>query len=638
MWIKKLRLHNWMSFRGEMVLDLEPKIYALSARHVKDPGRSNFLGKSALLEAIFFALTGKLNPDRHLGADGWVSDGEKEGAVSIVFNDGKEIRRERKKTTQIYFDKAKGDEAQALIDGFVGLTPEDFLATCYFQQRQMARLVLADPGERMKYVRAWFQLEPLERGEEMLRDEAARLAAEIEQCNASIRSTTEVEAREGTLEGLKEVLLQLERDLEIVIDREARLTTLVRENDDRMRAKGRVKEHEEIKREIAELETQMEQMASHTAAMMLTEAREVATKAHTKFSDVHRQLEQKKKLSLKQFDGHCPVGEMKCPVTKELNSQTAHNAKLVTEVEKELAVAREDLDDAKSSERSADLKMQSVERIRTRIEELQNREVKLSILISEVDPIPPADPEDLQARLSRASQQVGDKRSAFRLRQEGLGLVENARAQREKYTAKKEGYEKQLQTHREAIVIFGKQGAQRRVAEPALREIQNGGNAMLQECSIPLDFEISWSREGAGPAKTCDACGSPFPASRAVKECSRCKTPRGQLLVNKLDLILSEQSGAAEDLIGASIQFAASAWLRRRRGSFWSTALLDEPAGQLDETHRAAFASHLAALLGTRYGFEQAIVTAHHRSFLDVLPGKIEILHDGKRATARVVI
>jgi DNA repair exonuclease SbcCD ATPase subunit len=636
MWIKRLIIHNWMSFRGETVLDLEPEVYGLHARHTKDPGRSNFLGKSALLESIYFALTGKLNPDRHLGADGWVSDGEKEGSVTVIFNNGSVLRRERKKTTQIYFDKAKGDEAQQLVDQRIGLTPDDFLATCYFQQRQMARLVLADPGERMRYVRAWFQLEPLERAEDILRDEASRLVSEIEQCNGTIRNLKEVETREGRLETLTTTIQTTEKELALLVDREERLSALVQQNERLIRIQEQIHEREQVRSELRESEPKVggwEEVQSQ-----LVKLRGDTTRARVAHSDAHRRLDQKRRLSLKQFDGHCPVAEMKCPVTKELNAQTSRNAKLVTEAEEELEVERAKLSQKEKTEAKVETAMQEIDRIRLRVEELQKRDAKLSLAIQEEKEMGQVmDRADLQARLSRTSQQVGEKRTELRRAQEGLGLVTRALSKAIEYKAKLDAYEKELQTHREAIVIFGKQGAQRRVAEPALREIQNGGNAMLRECSIPLDFEISWSREGAGPAKVCDSCGQPFPASRQVKECSRCKTPRGQLLVNKLDLILSEQSGAAEDLIGAAIQLAASAWLRRRRGSVWSTALLDEPAGQLDETHRAAFAAHLSALLGTRYGFEQAIVTAHHRSFLEALPGRIEIVHDGKRASAKVV-
>jgi hypothetical protein len=100
-----------------------------------------------------------------------------------------------------------------------------------------------------------------------------------------------------------------------------------------------------------------------------------------------------------------------------------------------------------------------------------------------------------------------------------------------------------------------------------------------------------WSREGDDLATVCEACGTAFPKSRKVKECARYGGARGPNLIEKLELDLSDRSGAAEDLVGGAMQFAAAAWLRRERGVAWSTAFLDEPFGSLDEAHRRGLAS-----------------------------------------------
>ena len=71
-------------------------------------------------------------------------------------------------------------------------------------------------------------------------------------------------------------------------------------------------------------------------------------------------------------------------------------------------------------------------------------------------------------------------------------------------------------------------------------------------------------------------------------------------MVHRLDIELSDRSGAAEDLAGAAFQLSASAWLRSERNSAWSVALLDEPFSQLDAGNRRAFATHLAAMLSGR--------------------------------------
>jgi DNA repair exonuclease SbcCD ATPase subunit len=108
-------------------------------------------------------------------------------------------------------------------------------------------------------------------------------------------------------------------------------------------------------------------------------------------------------------------------------------------------------------------------------------------------------------------------------------------------------------------------------------------------------------------------------------------------MIDKLELVLSDQSGAADDLVGVALQLSASAWLRAERGSAWSTVLIDEPFGQLDAAHRRALSAHLSAMLAGRYGFEQAMVIAHHASVLDALPGRIEVIGEGGRSRVRVV-
>jgi hypothetical protein len=160
---------------------------------------------------------------------------------------------------------------------------------------------------------------------------------------------------------------------------------------------------------------------------------------------------------------------------------------------------------------------------------------------------------------------------------------------------------------------------------------------MLRECGIDLSVEVLWSREGEGLAKTCDGCGAPFSTSQRVKSCERCGAVRGPLLVNRLEIQLSDRSGAAEDLVGASLQLAASTWLREERAAAWSVALLDEPTSQMDASNRRAFMTHLAGMLSGRYGFRQAMVVSHHSEISTMLPGCIEIENRDGRATVRVV-
>jgi DNA repair exonuclease SbcCD ATPase subunit len=91
-----------------------------------------------------------------------------------------------------------------------------------------------------------------------------------------------------------------------------------------------------------------------------------------------------------------------------------------------------------------------------------------------------------------------------------------------------------------------------------------------------------------------------------------------------LDVVLSDRSGAAEDLAGLAISLAASSRLRAERGSPWGVVCLDEPFGALDRSHRRSLAKGLVLMLVGQW--EQALVIAHDDATMDAMPGRIVIV------------
>jgi DNA repair exonuclease SbcCD ATPase subunit len=636
-----------MPYRGVTELILEPKSYAVVAHRVDNLESSNWAGKSSLLESIDFVLNGRLNADRKMGVDGWLSDGATEGAVLVEFDDGTVVERARKKSTQLYVTPKGGktatkDEAQQMLDEMVGLSADDFVVTSYFRQRKLSDFILTGPERRMAHVRAWFQLSKLEDGEERIRTAAAALSetmAALEQHAVHTREKVKQDLGTfATLGDLEVHMRALEKKLSDTNGKVTRLQAVLANNAKLIEAKRFIEERKDLGALIHRLHTEMEAIDKMAVEGLYADAKKSTEQARQKRGEAYTNVSQKEKLALAQFDGHCPIAEMQCPVKDQINAQRARNADLSDVAQAAYKKARETFDQLEMQERTA----------RGVYEDYQRRERELSDLKAKMtagdeayykflQQPEPADVEDLQARIHAAHQTVVELSTELEAGARRFVSISDGVSILGRLAIEIDRSEKKLATHREALVIFGKNGAQRRVAESALRTIQDNANAMLAECGIDLDVEIFWTREGAGAAKTCDTCGHPFPASRKVKACERCHTERGNLLVNKLDIMMSEQSGGAEDLVGAAIQLSASAWLRRVRGSRWSVVLIDEPFGQLDAVNRRAFSSHLAAMLSARYQISQSMIIAHHSSVLDALPGRIEITHDGHKSTAKVV-
>jgi ABC-type taurine transport system ATPase subunit len=120
--------------------------------------------------------------------------------------------------------------------------------------------------------------------------------------------------------------------------------------------------------------------------------------------------------------------------------------------------------------------------------------------------------------------------------------------------------------------------------------------------------------------------------SAKVKVCENCETERGLNIVHRLEFLLSDRSGAADDFGGIAMQLAAGSWLLRERQSPWATAAIDEPFAQMDKSVRKAAAKQLLSLLGST-SYRQVFVISHSEDTTMMYPGRIEIFvrEDGMR-------
>ncbi len=647
--ITELRLHNWLAFRGTHTLKLEAKPYAIMARRVDDPEASNWSGKTALVEAIKFALTGE---HRHRLDDEWITGndpGSKErgeiaegsGEVGLSFDTGERIVRSKevKKAAKLYYwstgakDPAFKAEAQLAIDARLMLSAKDFDATWFFAQREMARIILAKPDDRMKMISAWLKLGPLERCEDKAR---ARV-------NALLDDVTRIQGRrQGARERLVAALAGRSRDLVAADAKEAlgrvhgakhhlgKIEKEWQENEARRRAKEIREEYEQLCEEGTKLAAEVERIdmpaLRRTTDLANAELEQCVEQSGIAVATV-RSLDV---VARGAFDGKCPIADIECPATKKINAARSESARkleaekrIVHSFSESLARARVEMNATSAALSMAIAKEQRLTALRARVEEMNDRLVESP---------EPEDTDVLRSKLTQAREHVAAMTYAEGTHAQAMLTIESVDNEEKTLDNEATGIEQELRLARAALTIFGKTGAQRRIAEEVLGQIEEDANRRLALASIPLSVRVQWTREGGDPAKACDACGASFPASAKVKACARCGATRGKQIQNSLDFILSDRSGAAEDLAGIAVQLAARDWLLADRGSDWRPVVIDEAFGQLDPANRRALAQHFGMLLGS----QQAFIIAHHAQVLDALPGRIEIVR-GKDSTVRVV-
>lgn len=658
--LSRLRLRNWKCFRGEAVLDLAETTYAVVAREEGNAERSNFLGKTSLVEAVAFALYGTKPKDARRKVD-WVSRGEKSGEVEVVLSDGTRIVRSQSLSGSeklFLFPPDVGEgaayqgEAQGEIDRILGLGEDDFGVSRLFRQGEMAKLVALDPGPRLDLVAGWLRLEAVQgceddalallrslvraRDEKVARARAADEEADGAAARAGVGGGTEAN-RLAAFEGKIEAAEVEEAEARAAVEEAEAALAKERARSDLLDAAAAYERVVEEGKKLAAETKDVDRAALARAAEEADAEREGAAGA---VAEAAREATTKVRLQVGEFDRVCPLVGAECPSAEFVMRTGRGNVEATRAAEERLRVARAAAEAARGRAAEATLalsrhdeKLRRLERLRGEVRRLKPSYEKWLAIASagESAPIGAFEEKLLAARerLSSATGNLGALRACLAQYRGALARAALAREDAGKLDS-------EVRVAAAAAEVFGKNGAQRRLAEGALSEIEDLACSMLSRAGIPLSVRVSWARESTGLAHSCRECGEAFPKSERVKACSRCGAARGPHLVSKLEIEPSASSGGARDLVGIFVQLAAASWLCEDRGARLGTAMLDEPTAAIDAYMRRAFSSHLPELLRAS-GVRQALVVAHHASVLDALPARIEVVSRDGWSTATVV-
>lgn len=633
--VRKIRLKNWLRFKGEHTLYLEAKAYAVVARLDTDKDRSNFLGKTALIEAVRFALYGE---HRFRTEDEWITKGESEGGVELVFDDDFAVGRERTrgKATKLWAGLttggiraradgggATGDEAQVLIHRCLGLTLRDFDASAYLDQRSIAKMVLADPGDRMKIVEAWLELGPAKAAEEF---NAVKLRLASEEVDGVAQRMVQLAARRAETRSEADTLEWIKTAEEVAIEERRRLGIVnakLKGFEVWDAAQARKREYEQLVDEGKQLRAHVKPEDLVIAPALGELERELDAKRDA-YSAAVREEDIKRRLTMAEFDGNCPVGGIPCPAKDQINGQSVKNATMHVEAQRTAQRLGREWESLKEKVWAMRNVLHALTERNARIAEI-TRKVHVLADQLDVDPPPNDNPEELRRQQLEHTMNVRAQVTALETFHKEIEKDRDYSRQDESLRFTLALAEKNLASLREAALVLGPRGMQRMVAEPFLKAIEQGANEALLECLIDLKVGVRWEHEGKDIAKACSACGHPFPASARVKQCTKCGADRGKNIVNRLDFEFSNRSAGAEDMWGVAMQLAATAWLREGRGAALETAFFDEPWAHLDKSHRKALTRAFVSMLG-RFGIRQAFLVAHSLPEQTSFPGRIEIV------------
>lgn len=626
-----VRIRNLLRYRGEHELALTRGLYAVTARDEDDPDRSNSLGKSTLGGVIGWCLDGEAWGRRTL--DEMISEGEDEGEVNLEFSDGLFVARVRRKGKTLFevtppgSDKpCQGEKAQALLDGLLGVSRADRLATSWAEQGDLARLLRLGTDALTELVERWLGLQHLAPAGDDADDRFAAAAAELRDAEQKLRELEgpagEVDSRDQKVreelviyEAAREAYAEatVAREVWTLRARRAVLFERIRTLLDLVDEGG--KSISLLKKNLPDLDRiKKDRDAVFVAAAT---ASDEAVRFRT--------------AAVGEFDGKCPAAPgFECPARASINGRRIESnsalEKHLTEVyrpamqrkaeaERLLSSAQEKVTDLRLAEERQRGKERELERAREELHRIDDELAPHSGVpfVNEKPPLPdPPDRGALALALALAEQELARAKKA-------ASSLEDARSRAERCR-------RDLAAARLAAAVLGPEGVRRRAADRGVAGLAREANRILSRLGSDLRLDPRWGSETQRPASVCPECGRAFPASARVKACE-CGAARGNKVRHALSFAPSRTSGGALDLGGLALRAAGFALLQGR-GANLGTAWFDEPCSQLDRAHRTRVGAGLRDALAER--FEQVFVTSHDSTFVAGAGRRIVVIGSGK--------
>lgn len=644
-----IELTNWMPYGGHHRLELPGGSIAVTATYVGNPRRSNWGGKTALLEAVEWCLFGL---HRKSYEDDVIHGDAPATAVNLFLSDGSEIRRSRArgKATVLEVRDAEGvihtkKAAEDRVVSLIGFDALDYRATVGFSQGDTEAIVSKPNGERRKIVGSWLGLDAWTRVAARARAEAKEAADAYREASTALRIREEELAKLPTsvqigdqradanekIAAARRELDEVDTALEAVSARE-----IARQDTERRT------------RVVAEMREAREELKKST--VYAPEARAEIVETYERSNAAVRAAQDEmiaaRALVRGEFDGQCPVTCSACPVADNIRGDRATAKTKLDGARARFEAAKEFAEGAAEINRAMTATERATAQLRTKIDGLgkQARDLAASIEAQEGKGAELTDEQvtALKERRRAANAILVDESAKLR----HLDQVSKSQAELIAWidgaTENMEILAHDLRIANIAARAAGPSGIPAMIAEASLADLEDRANVILQ--GTGLSFTFAWDRETKELATNCHACGYAFRGQKD-KVCPACKENREVKRADELQILVNDGSGVSEDvraksggakvLVASAIRLTAGMMLRSSRGALCAWATVDEPFGALDAENRETLARTFAGLLGS-VGLEQAFVVSHDASLLDALPARIEITREGSRSRVAV--
>ena len=218
--IKLLEINDFLSIEHILRDDLDKmNVIGILGSYGNDEGYSNGIGKSAFIEGMYFAITGKHRYKTDIQV---IRIGKNRASVRMInINDKEKLSIERilekkkggRSTSSTAIVKlndetvASGtDESQKYINEYFSITPEDFINSYYFRQKKYDGFLKETSGGRIRFLQKFFKSYIFEKAREISSKNRNVKLGELKQLEGKIDVIKEQKLRFATKNALESII------------------------------------------------------------------------------------------------------------------------------------------------------------------------------------------------------------------------------------------------------------------------------------------------------------------------------------------------------------------------------------------------------------------------------------------------
>ena len=651
--IRSIKIKNFLSFR-DYYKEFSDSVISIIG--------DNLSGKTALVEAIDYALTGSIRCSKEVDA---IHHNEESMLVELVISDNDElytIRRGRdinNKGLLEFNNFTKVKEAQAEIYKLIGMNNDEFKMTSFFNADNAALFMSLPSADKKKYLMKWLNnnhwdklFECAKDDLKNLKDKNNKLLGKVSALKSSIReyNITEQEFNElNILLGVqKDKLEELNSKYLKTYDNANKLKYRIDKSE--FKANSYKETIEEHKHELNRISTSTKKIKEYYEKIEKLSAI-IGSKSRTKIEEKlenYNRIKLDLKIRIKEeeatfrvlnnndYTGVCPVLNKPCglitPDIKKIDKsmkkikslKSAYsknddaiilNSNLIDKF-KEREILRDKLEELKKVK-------ENIDSIKNKITNLNSRYDKELINVSEIqDKLSNLviSKKELKAKIDVLNSKIKVNENKVTVYKSILNNNKTIENKIDNIVEEIASLEAEIHHTAYLVNAFGKTGIPSFEIENSFSEIEDEINICMNELDDNITVEFSPDRQLSKKETKC-ICGFVYPKGYSKKHCKECGTVRKYARKDELSLKIvendeiieySQLSGGGKMLTAFAVRIALMRLLHRRYNCKLNTLFFDEIDGKLDPDHIRRLTNFVKNVLINKFGYSQIFWISHN--------------------------